>query len=405
MTGVLPEWAWGNLISGRAIAARVRQSLIQFQPQFAARGTTIAIARFQPPPDSNELELARFDAARTSMEQKIKSFEFLGCRTEQISTLPFNLNPPEFRAILDRLNRDPNVRGIIVQYPVSREVEPFVRRITPEKDLDALAAASPFGVPATSEGIVRLVEPFASNALIAVVGARGFVGRNVAEQLRDRGFNILALDQRDQGFVQDDLLRVRDADIVVSTTGQPELLAYTAQKVGKAGEVATRQYVNELHLECLQHSVYKQSAEALKAKMEDWDFCTPLLDLPNFEINAPWQGDGGIDFRLVLAQRVTLQVEARSGTLNQLERLDWEVSQKEVDSNHGIFCVLSLDSEASKDFLVVGYLPTTLIKTSFPSAQIYKITARQLLFPAAIVEDFDELEGQELLNQFNPLIL
>ncbi len=59
---------------------------------------------------------------------------------------------------------------------------------------------------------------------IAVVGARGFVGQGVVQQLYDRGFSVLALDQRDSGFVPEDLLQVRNADIVISTTGQPELL-------------------------------------------------------------------------------------------------------------------------------------------------------------------------------------
>lgn len=218
------RWHWGYPIDGRAIAADVRRSLIQFQPEIAARQSSVAIVRFDPPPNSSDSDRARFDAARVSMNQKIKAFEFLGCGIEQIEALPYDLAPPVFRDLIDRLNTNPQVRGIIVQYPVPRQVEPFVRQIAPEKDLDALSAASPFAVPATSEGIVRIVEPFAADAIIAVVGARGFVGQGVVQQLYDLGLSVLALDQRDAGFVPEDLLQVRNADIVISTTGQPELL-------------------------------------------------------------------------------------------------------------------------------------------------------------------------------------
>lgn len=220
----MTDSAWGYAVQGRSILAGVRQSLIQFQPQFIARQTRIAILRFQPPPDLDEMDLARFDAARVSMEQKAKSFQFLGCQIEPIPPLPFDLPAPEFRAIIGRLNANPQIRGIIVQYPVDRLLAPLVREIAPEKDLDALSANSPFRVPATSAGIVRIVEPFATDALIAVVGARGFVGQGVVQQLRGRGLSVLELDQRDQGFVPEDLLQVRSADIVVSATGQPELL-------------------------------------------------------------------------------------------------------------------------------------------------------------------------------------
>lgn len=214
------NWTWGNPISGRVIAARVRQR----QPEFAAQQTTVAIVRFDAPLNSDSFEYAKFDAARTSMEQKVKSFEALGCRTEQIPNLPFDIKPPEFEAIIDRLNNDPAIKGIIVQYPVPPKCKKLVEDIAPEKDLDALAANPPFSVPATSEGIVRLVEPFAADAVTAVVGARGFVGRGVVSQLLDRGFEVLAIDQSNLGFIPEDLLKVRDADIVVSATGQPELL-------------------------------------------------------------------------------------------------------------------------------------------------------------------------------------
>jgi len=224
MSPDLSRWFWGYPIDGRAIAADVRRSLIRFQPAISARQNTVAIVRFEPPSNSSDSDRARFDAACVSMNQKIRAFEFLGCNTERIEALPFDLSPPAFRNLIDQLNRNPQIRGIIVQYPVSRLLEPFVGEIAPEKDLDALSASSPFAVPATSEGIVRIVEPFARDALIAVVGARGFVGQGVVQQLYDRGFSVLALDQRDLGFAPEDLLQVRNADIVISTTGQPELL-------------------------------------------------------------------------------------------------------------------------------------------------------------------------------------
>lgn len=177
------------------------------------------------------------------------------------------------------------------------------------------------------------------------------------------------------------------------------------EKIGKAGEIAARKYINELHLDCLRCSEYVSVAQILEEELNDWNFFTPLLDKPSFDINAAWQGDGGIDFRVVLAERVTLQVKTRSGGIKAVEKIDWEVSQKEVNNNDGIFCVLSLDHQIHHNFVMIGYLPTSKIRETLPQSPSYRLRADQLLFPAAIVEDFDELEGRELLNQFNPLIL
>lgn len=214
---------WSEPIRGTAIAASIRQRLEPFRSEFAQRQTRIAIVRFESPEQGSPIELARYSAALTSMNQKLRSFDFLGCQLEP-HLLRQDTTPAAFAALIDRLNQNPQVRGLIVQYPVPPAIEPLIRLIAPEKDLDALTPNSPFSISATSEGIVRLVEPFAVDALVAVVGANGFVGRGVVQQLRDRNIAVLALDQRDPGFRPEDLLRVREADVVVSVTGQPEVL-------------------------------------------------------------------------------------------------------------------------------------------------------------------------------------
>lgn len=69
---------------------------------------------------------------------------------------------------------------------------------------------------ATAEGICRLVAPFADpGAVVAVVGARGFVGGDVVRLLSAAGRRVTELD------VGDELRRVADADIVISTAGSP----------------------------------------------------------------------------------------------------------------------------------------------------------------------------------------
>ncbi|MFE7840689.1 bifunctional 5,10-methylenetetrahydrofolate dehydrogenase/5,10-methenyltetrahydrofolate cyclohydrolase [Streptomyces sp. NPDC057474] len=107
-----------------------------------------------------------------------------------------------------------------MQFPPPAHLQPLVQRMDPAKDIDALTKGrSPYNACATAEGICRVVEPFAKDdPVIAVVGSKGFVGQGVVTTLREQGHRLMELD------AGDDLRRVRDADIVVSVTGNPGIL-------------------------------------------------------------------------------------------------------------------------------------------------------------------------------------
>ncbi len=208
---------WGNQILGRPILAQVKQDCQQFQTPLSSQHKQISIIRFLPPSNISGVEASGYEAARISTEQKVKAFNYL-----RLSTMVHPLSPEtsrqDFSELVERLNHEESTSGIIIQYPIPRLLRSLVDLIATEKDLDALRSDS-ISVPATAEGIVRLLEPFASSdATIAVVGGRGFVGSGVVRLLKERDLEYFIVE------AEDDLQRVRDADIVVSVTGQPELL-------------------------------------------------------------------------------------------------------------------------------------------------------------------------------------
>lgn len=72
---------------------------------------------------------------------------------------------------------------------------------------------------------MRLIEGFVEDEVtVAVVGANGFVGRGVARLLTARDIRCIEIDQQNENYQASDLLQVRDADIVISATGQPGIL-------------------------------------------------------------------------------------------------------------------------------------------------------------------------------------
>ena len=203
-------------IKGGKILKQAKDQL-GFYQEFGS-SQQITIIRFSPPEgELDPIQLAKYEAARFSTEHKVKTFAALGCKVNQ-HYLDYYTSPNTFQAILKQANDDSV--GIIVQNPFADRLQSSLKLIDFEKDLDGMRGDNPyFFVSATSETIFRIVEPFVQeNDVVAVVGARGFVGGGVVRLLEEQGINTLGLDYGD------DLLQTRKANIVVSATGVPELL-------------------------------------------------------------------------------------------------------------------------------------------------------------------------------------
>ncbi|MER6159856.1 tetrahydrofolate dehydrogenase/cyclohydrolase catalytic domain-containing protein [Streptomyces sp. NPDC001868] len=206
-------------VSGRDVLRQAKELYAPYRDTVAQAEQRVAIIRFQPAENDPPEWKAKLEASKVSAEQKVKSFEHLGFEANHV-VMPPGTTRAQFAEVLERANQDPATRAIIVQFPPPAHLQPLVQRMDPAKDIDALTKGrSPYTACATAEGICRVVEPFAGDdPVIAVVGSKGFVGQGVVTTLRDQGHRLMELD------AGDDLRRVRDADIVVSVTGNPGIL-------------------------------------------------------------------------------------------------------------------------------------------------------------------------------------
>lgn len=208
-----------NQISGSQILRDVKAIYRSYRPTVESMRKNIAIIRFEAAVTDPLDWKYRMMASRISAEQKVKTFAYLGFQTEHV-VLPPDVSNADFAALIDRFSADPTTSAVIVQFPPPARLRPLVQRLHPDKDIDALLERrAPYSACATAEGICRVVQPFTSDEpRIAVVGSRGFVGRGVVRLLKQQGLHPIELD------LGDDLTRVRNADIVISVTGQPRLL-------------------------------------------------------------------------------------------------------------------------------------------------------------------------------------
>lgn len=147
--------------------------------------------------------------------------------------LPSSTTQAELLALIDKLNDDPTVDGILVQLPLPAGLDsvPVIERIRPDKDVDGfhpynvgrLAQRIPRLRPCTPFGVIRLLESIGEtfkgrNAV--VVGASNIVGRPMALELLLAGATVTVCHR----FTGDLAEHVARADILVVGVGKPGLV-------------------------------------------------------------------------------------------------------------------------------------------------------------------------------------
>ena len=176
-----------RILDGRAISAQIRSEVAERVRALSDRGVTPGLAAVLVGDDQ---------ASRIYVGAKHKACADVGIRSEQID-LPAYVTEGELLATIRRLNRDPEIHGIIVQLPMPaglHELE-VQRTVAPEKDVDGL---HPWNVgmmvrgeatftPATPYGIVELLLREGielQGAEVVVVGHGDLVGRAAVDHAR-----------------------------------------------------------------------------------------------------------------------------------------------------------------------------------------------------------------------------
>ncbi|HUP14523.1 MAG TPA: bifunctional methylenetetrahydrofolate dehydrogenase/methenyltetrahydrofolate cyclohydrolase FolD [Acidimicrobiia bacterium] len=157
--------------------------------------------------------------------------------------LPASISQAEIETLIDSLNNDPAVDGILVQLPLPGDLdgESAVRAIDPSKDADGL---HPFNLgllvldqpgprPCTPSGVMRILDHYGisvAGATAVVVGRSFLVGRPLALMLSSRGTDatVTVAHSRTRNLAE----VTRQADIVVAAVGVPRMITAAHVKPG-----------------------------------------------------------------------------------------------------------------------------------------------------------------------------
>lgn len=208
-----------KLIDGKAIAASLRQEIAQrvaerLQLGLRAPGLAVILVGNDP-------------ASQVYVAHKRKDCEEVGFQSHAYD-LPVNTSQDDLLTLIDNLNEDPSIDGILVQLPLPKHLDAsqLLERIRPDKDVDGfhpynigrLAQRIPLLRPCTPKGIMTLLESTGIDLHgldAVVVGASNIVGRPMALELLLAGCTTTVTHR----FTRDLEAHIRRADLVVVATG------------------------------------------------------------------------------------------------------------------------------------------------------------------------------------------
>ncbi|MBF8779105.1 bifunctional methylenetetrahydrofolate dehydrogenase/methenyltetrahydrofolate cyclohydrolase FolD [Pseudomonas fulva] len=213
-----------HLIDGKAIAASLRQQIAQRVEERRQQGLRT--------PGLAVILVGTDPASQVYVSHKRRDCEEVGF-ISQAYDLPSDTTQQALTELIDRLNEDPAVDGILLQLPLPAHLDAslLLERIRPDKDVDGfhpynvgrLAQRIPLLRPCTPKGIMTLLQSTGQDLYgmdAVVVGASNIVGRPMAMELLLAGCTVTVAHR----FTKDLAAHVGRADLVVVAAGKPGLV-------------------------------------------------------------------------------------------------------------------------------------------------------------------------------------
>lgn len=213
-----------QLIDGKRIAAEVRLEV--------AQGVEKRLGKGLRPPGLAVILVGADPASQIYVRNKREACKRVGFLARDFN-LPADTSQQRLEALVDELNEDPEVDGVLVQLPLPAHLkaDAILLKIRPDKDVDGfhpynlgrLAQRMPVLRPCTPAGIIRLLDSIGTaykGSHAVIVGASNIVGRPMCLELLLKGATVTVAHR----FTEDLKKYVSDADILVAAAGKRGLV-------------------------------------------------------------------------------------------------------------------------------------------------------------------------------------
>ena len=225
-----------QLIDGKAIADQVKQEIAQEVAEIKAKGGKV--------PHLAVIIVGHDGGSETYVAHKVKSCEQVGFKSTKIA-FEADITEEELLAQIDKLNKDEDLDGFIVQLPLPKHIseQKVIEAIDYRKDVDGFhpinvgrtSIGLPSFVSATPAGILELLKRYnieTSGKHCVVIGRSNIVGKPVASLMMQKGFpgdaTVTVCHSRTKNIKELCL----SADIIIAALGSPNFLKADMVKEG-----------------------------------------------------------------------------------------------------------------------------------------------------------------------------
>ncbi len=212
-----------RIIDGKAIAADLRRTIAADVAQLKAAGTVPGLA---------VVLVGEDPASRVYVSMKEKACAEAGIYSDE-HKLPAETSEAQLLALVDELNRNPRIDGILVQLPLPKHIDEskVLEAISPMKDVDGfhpynvgrLAAGIPLFQSCTPFGVMKMLDAAGVDLAgkeVVVVGRSNIVGKPVALMCLARHATVTVCHSRTRNLAD----QVRRADVLIAAVGRPEMI-------------------------------------------------------------------------------------------------------------------------------------------------------------------------------------
>ena len=220
----------GTKIDGQEVAKSVKQQVVQIVESLKSQNVTPCLATILVGDNS---------ASQTYVKNKHKACEEAGILTKDHRP-PAETSQNELNEVIDMLNDDSSVHGILIQLPLPNHIDEFdiITRIIPEKDVDGL---TPYNIgllvtgnailkPCTPSGIIEILDYYkisleAKN--VVIINRSNLVGKPLYHLLLQKNATVTTCHSKTK-----DLRKIcQDADIIITGVGNRDNFILTSDMI------------------------------------------------------------------------------------------------------------------------------------------------------------------------------
>ncbi len=220
-----------KIIDGKAVSASVKEAVAKEAAALKEKGILVGLA---------VVIVGNDPASRVYVNNKKKACAACGIESYEYA-LPEETTEEELLALVEKLNGDPAVNGILVQLPLPRQIDEhrIIEAISPKKDVDAFHAVHVGKImigdfdflPCTPSGCMDLIDstgvPVEGKRCV-VIGRSNIVGKPMAMLLLHRNGTVTICHSRTKNLKE----ICREADILVAAVGRPNFVTADMVKEG-----------------------------------------------------------------------------------------------------------------------------------------------------------------------------